>query len=738
LIANTNSTAGSQENDNDLYPEDYRWLGIVYPEDVRQEVALITPLAFYDNNNWCLVPKNMLRGYFPNNGKVAAFAIDLFTSKIGQVCIFQPEQNARLNNPENPHHSHYIVSHELKSASLAQILDWTSKVKETLDIPKLLEQGIQLANCFSHIIYIRYQSYLYGPIKLEGSSELLTPPEYNQSSSTGGKKLLVSVYKIPEDNILTSDEGKSLFSVFDEVSLESPIREEDWSLPQVVMKRVLQASKGMLTSTDNVHLSDNRIRELARLSSQEGPSVLHIEEATLKRAQYIIGHQMERLHNIQTLIEDLPEGHPLLKVAREQEVRLRSVEIAQEAEEQIQDQKNELQQIQDKIQETRATLNNLEEDADTAEKRRDQALTVEREVQQHLAQLREEPLRMLADLHLASSLLPLFGQPEQFTNKSRKQSQVSISTQQDKAIQQQSSLEDVIKWTPNSSKAMASDTLQELTNIFNVQLARQYGVQSKVLLLCAAALLAGCIPSISGFASTSLLRAIAQVIASGRTWSVPVPLTALTPFDLFGKIDPERRMFIPVAGSLADIILQAQQHPQELAIVLLEGIDRAPAMPVTVPLLRQYIEVRQNRRQLTPLNLFHPRAIAPDDPYMELAQFIWPENILLAVTLDDDTTSLPLPGIFDPWLVYIEVQPRKTPSVRPTTPIASLYVPINTWQSWVERIRQEAMNRKDIKRIIEQRMLHEILTVLKVENPNRVISDMWPLEDDNEDRQEAR
>ncbi len=123
---------------------------------------------------------------------------------------------------------------------------------------------------------------------------------------------------------------------------------------------------------------------------------------------------------------------------------------------------------------------------------------------------------------------------------------------------------------------------------------------------------------------------------------------------------------------------------------------------------------------------------------MELAQFIWPENILLAVTLDDDTTSLPLPGIFDPWLVYIEVQPRKTPSVRPTTPIASLYVPINTWQSWVERIRQEAMNRKDIKRIIEQRMLHEILTVLKVENPNRVISDMWPLEDDNEDRQEAR
>ena len=229
---------------------------------------------------------------------------------------------------------------------------------------------------------------------------------------------------------------------------------------------------------------------------------------------------------------------------------------------------------------------------------------------------------------------------------------------------------------------------------------------------------------------SALLYAVARIITGGRTWSISVPLTATSPLDLFGSIERERRIFIPAAGGLADIVLEAQKHPQELALLVLEGIDRVPGLPVSVPLLQQYHEIRQATGTIlrpSPINLFHPRAIEQQDPYRELAQFIWPDNLLLAVTCDSEAYSLRLPSICNPWLIPVqatETKPRAdTPSHIP--PISQ--VPFNIWRIWQQEARrQAALLPETLLLTSHQRMFYHLLTILKAPESDKAIAQIWP------------
>ncbi len=214
---------------------------------------------------------------------------------------------------------------------------------------------------------------------------------------------------------------------------------------------------------------------------------------------------------------------------------------------------------------------------------------------------------------------------------------------------------------------------------------------------CAATLLAGLIPALEGEEAISTLKAVAQIIAFGRIAVIPVPLTALTPLDLFGTVDAQRQKFIPAVGGLADYILQAQQHPGELLLIVLEGIDRVPGPAVYVPLLRQYMEIRQAGVDVTPINLFHPLAITPDDPYFKLAWFTWPRNVLLALTCDDDMNSLPLPSACNRWLVRFKaVGSQKASAPAKKSSLLFSDTSLHWWQAWEEDVRSQTTMNADL------------------------------------------
>ena len=72
--------------------EDYDWIGIIYPEDVKTSVNFITPLAYYIEGMWKSLALDARRQWFPSNGKVALFEKDFPRASIGRLWLFRPLQ----------------------------------------------------------------------------------------------------------------------------------------------------------------------------------------------------------------------------------------------------------------------------------------------------------------------------------------------------------------------------------------------------------------------------------------------------------------------------------------------------------------------------------------------------------------------------------------------------------------------------------------------------------------------
>ncbi len=731
--------------------EDYEWIGIIYPGDVKTTVTFITPLAYYAEGMWKSLALDARRQWFPNNGKAAIFEKDFPRARVGRLWLFHPERNILLDDPYAHGYSHYLVSSKLEPAPLAQIINWTARVNNSFDLPDLLDQGIDAQICYCQRIYICCQSRVYGPIRMELDADRFKPREYLQSSSTGGQPLFVWMYTLPEDGVHNLTDTHTQFTLLDESMLDTPTGKEDWSLPQVAIKQVLQASNQTLAETeDHVHLVDKHIRELARLSSQEGPHALHLDPATLRRAQYILSNQADRVRDLSAFTEylsGLSTEHPLMKAAREWEIAARSQELERETVALIHEKQERLQQLQGEIQEAEGTLDQLKNAANEAQKSQQQAIEAfnafERAVRERLVMLREEPLRVLAEIEITASLFPLLSE---VNRKSAYETGLPslyasvIRNSNDAELRETGSFSG-LDWGLKDDYEIIEVQLHKSPPKKWGQIAQQTGTSQKDARICAAALLAGLIPTVYGDTAIPTLRAVAQVIAHGRISFVPVPLTALSTLDLFGTIDPHRREFVPSNG-LADCILEAQAHPDELVIVVLEGIDRVPGMPTYVPLLRQYIEARQGGAcagNSTSVNLFHSRAVAAKDPYLNLASVTWPNNILLATILDDDLNSLAVPSVCDRWLVHRGTSVKEdTAFAHKTAPVCS-GVLLEQWRIWREEVRTNSANSTELRDRLDhrQKLFHTALTMLNIKDPDAVVEHTWS-EQFEQDEEEAK
>jgi hypothetical protein len=384
-----------------------------------------------------------------------------------------------------------------------------------------------------------------------------------------------------------------------------------------------------------------------------------------------------------------------------------------------------LQELRTQIQSAQSTLSELRKEIDQALHRQEQIqadfATLERSMQERLAGLRKEPLHLLADLQLAtalpSSLLqPLFGT----LGNGPKSTAISSSYRQ-------------LHFFSKQATQTLETTIANLSDLPWRKAAAPGEVSSKDAKICAAALLVGLIPAPSGPTALPLFQTVAQVLTEGRIWSVPVPLTALSPLDLFGTITADQHTFVPAAGGLADILLEASASPEQLAIVLLEGFDRVPALPVSVPLLQQYRKTRQKVQlgqtslpHVMPLSLFHPHALASDDPYQKLASFVWPENLLLGVTFDNDASSLPQPKVYTSWFVSMHPKPKKPDYGNQ----GCWQVPPEQWYTWEKRIHNSVGKNTDTEwpEYLDQwqQQFCQAMTDLGIDNVDDEIERIWP------------
>lgn len=729
--------------------EEYEWIGIIHPEDVKSEVIFITPLAYYGDGDWKPISLDARHQWFPNSGKAAIRTKEFPGAYTGKLWLFRTERNAQLIPFSIHAYAYYLVSSELESIPLAQIIDWTSRANHFYELIDLLEEGIEAKNCFCQRIYIYCQSRLYGPIRLEIDAEAnrFKPREYLHAPVSDEQTLFVWMYTRPEEGFLDLRHAHPQFMFLDESKLDTPTGKEDWSLPQVAIKRVLEASRSVSTD-DDIRLVDTLLYDLTHLTSREELFALHLEPATIKRAQYIVTGQIERLQDVREIIEHLPAEHPLMQSAREWAILTRSQEIEQAGAALVQQHQEQIQQLDEKRAAAQAKLDEIEQAVDVAQQRYERAIEAfnafERTLQERLVALKEQPMRVLAELQITTALFPmLYGENWQVSRNNTVRGSRTLSSEIFQQMGEQVELPaNGLAWNVQNGAESNSTSLDELSSHLLHTAARAMNVQPSLVRVASAALLAGLIPALTEEAALSTLQAISQVISRGRIVLVPVPVTALSTLDLFGTIDARQRMFIPASGGLADCILQAQEHPEELVLIVLEGVDRVPGMPVYVPLLRQYIEVRQAQGTIAPINLFHPRAVDPDDPYFKLAWFTWPHNVLFAVTLDGDMNGLALPSMCERWLVQFAVERSSKAYVatRKLPPSCS-EISLHQWHLWEQEIRSQIKPPADseVQKALDfwQHAFYTALTVLKVRNPDAVVKDIWPEQFEQADKEEA-
>jgi len=147
-----------------------------------------------------------------------------------------------------------------------------------------------------------------------------------------------------------------------------------------------------------------------------------------------------------------------------------------------------------------------------------------------------------------------------------------------------------------------------------------------------AALAAGLFPLLAGPDSLNALDAFAHVACAGRCFQVTVTPGMIDVVDLFGRVQDGR--FVPHAAGLIDVI-QTARSEGHLALVVIDGVNRGATESFLLPLL-------QASRRGQPVHLFHPSSISEHDPYASESVVAWPANVLLAGTVVEGPTSLPV------------------------------------------------------------------------------------------------
>jgi hypothetical protein len=171
------------------------------------------------------------------------------------------------------------------------------------------------------------------------------------------------------------------------------------------------------------------------------------------------------------------------------------------------------------------------------------------------------------------------------------------------------------------------------------------------------------LPLLAGPRALDALRAYAHVATGGRMVVVQVTTALTESSDIFGRVDSARRSFVPHPAGLIDVVSAAKQS-DGLMLVVLDGANRGATESYLLPLVRSAV------RQSNPIALFHPSAVSGNDPYRAQAPIEWPGNLLLAATLVEGPTTLPLaPDLWaDSVLIQTDAEGATAPAVPVQTP----------------------------------------------------------------------
>ena len=475
--------------------------------------------------------------------------------------------------------------------------------------------GIQIPGLPSSRLLVWCKDNLVvGPVSLVTGANGLTTVDRNNRAR-------IPCFQFKEGEIRQVSYEGAARSIVVRPNLGSPQRYVDWDDDKQVMRRAIEyaVSRSERGSAD---FPKQMIEEVAEHLSKNGSSAdLHLELYRLERSRSLAA-DVRQLTSIAEEVVVALRKHP--SVAREiEQVKVSEREKARsEAQAALVTEREELGRLKEERRVAESSLSDAKRSLDETETSvRDQTRDIEGKIQKRISEVLSDAPALLADVAL---LKPFLGG----VRASEASPEISVAP-----------------WKRGTTAiANAKELRARIIPAF-----KAIGVPATAYQPIHAAFAGGLLPVVAGSRALEALQAYAHVVTGGRSIVVQATSALADVQDIFGRV-VERR-FVPQAAGLIDIV-RAARKSDGLFLVVLDGINRGATESYLLPLIRAAV------RRTGAISLFHPSAVEPSDPYRSEARFEWPKNLLLAATVIEGPTTLPVaPDVWsDSVLIQIDLE----------------------------------------------------------------------------------
>ncbi len=582
-------------------------LGVVIrtrPDTKGKRVAWVRPLMDTTEVVWREVDQEE----FPPKG---LFWPGVGSSGIGTLLFFQPKENTK--------HDPTITDEFMVGDShfALEVLDLRQYGNEDQLRLALTTTGIKLlGNHQSRSLMWCADNLLIGPVGLVGGPHGTTIEKASRHQ--------IRFCRLRPSEIRTvSYEGADRL-VCAKMSLPAPEGYFDWDDDRQVVRRAIdQAVDLAQRSGAVVDRAKQLIEETAGALTKEGPLAdLELSLNRLQRTRALIKsieHESALANEVATALLK----HPTVLKELEQVKSVERSRAKAEADAAIKNEREELAKVQRERSAVDAALKTAKKAVEDAEAEANRKAS---EIEGRIRSRIEETVRNAPELLSEIAILrPFLGG---VTSTPRPVSE---------------SLPIYPRWKVGS---VVLSTVRELRARI-VSLVKAAGVQASTCHRIHAAFSAHLMPVLAGPKALEALRAYAQVASAGRMAVIQVTSGLVEPGDIFGRVQPARSRFVPHAAGLIDIVLAARESEGAMLVVL-DGANRGATESYLLPLLRGAL------RNSGELALFHPLAVEAQDPYRACGRIKWPQNLLLAATLVEGPTTLPVAP--DVWADSVLIQ----------------------------------------------------------------------------------
>lgn len=654
-----------------------------------RRIALLRPVLRLDTASQKWVPIEDPVAEFPNRGCVTWVNAP---DDAPELSIWAFEYNTSDNfDLRNPRSDRYRIDFNHQPEALAEVIKL--RVVGADNVQKAVARGLSLSFAPAKQVYIVLDERSWaGPLRLvrkdrrwflDPQAQALPVPIVSPLPETDKIKLTVG------------EKRRTVLRLKDRP--EARLGELDWADDLLTLKRVLEWAREQPSIGKSLEITKRVIKEVIEALPADGPDLL---AQRVRRSRAYL-EELDRLASDTSAFEQ--ELLALPQVVRRLEAAEREGRAAAKAQaeaEAIARAKAELEATKEEHKRLTEALAGLRQVLEAAEQRAQEAerqaqVAVEAELARRRQELetldkalteRKQQLETdlgLMDAALSERLAELSLRPAE-TLAQIAIFRAVIGAQGSSGVTHSAEAPQLM---PPPTALMNGETqVEDQKSLVKAakQAASAAGEHPSAGTALHSALVGGIVPLLSGPGALDILEGYANVATGGRFLSVTVSPTALEPADLLAKFDISSRRLVPHPSGLLDLLIFANQPEQreKLFLAVLDGINRAAVDAYLLPILACYSTAWDEQRQRA-LHLFHPSALAPENPYAAAARLVWPRNVLLAGTLVEGGATVPLPPALWSHAILIstgeglaptKLKGRDTPPLTGTTSLK--------WASW--------------------------------------------------------